>query len=306
MNRFEVLAADYLAARRVGGFRLTSQARILAGFVAYLAETNAATITIDNSLTYATRPAQARPIWWAHRLSVVRGFAAWAHTFDATVEIPPARLLPASASRRTPHIYTDDDISRLMAGARRLVPASRAATHETLIGFLAVTGMRVGEAINLCYGDVDFGQSLVIIRDGKFGKRRVVPLHPTTLAMLTRYSLQRAELCPLTSGVPLFVSNTGTKLPYNSVHVVFARLVDELGIVTESGRRPRMHDLRHRFAVETLLGWYRAGDDVAALMPRLSTFLGHVKPSNTYWYLSANPELFGLVAARLDCREGRS
>lgn len=299
MNRFEKLAADYLDARRTAGFALTSQARILNGFVRHLAATGASSITIENSLAFATQPAQATPIWWAHRLSVVRRFAVWVQLFEPVTQIPPPGLLPSPNSRRQPHIYTVDEIAKLLLAARSLRPALHAATHETLIGLLAVTGMRVGEAISLNIADVGLDEQLVYVRNGKFGKQRVIPVHSTTAAKLADYIRHRTARWPTGDQAPLFVSNTGNRLPYTSAHDVFARLVDHAGINTTTGHRARLHDFRHRFAVETLLGWYRAGDDVAALLSVLSTFLGHVKPSNTYWYLTATPELFGLVADRL-------
>lgn len=175
-----------------------------------------------------------------------------------------------------------------------------------MIGLLAVTAMRVGEALSLNIGDIDFDEHMVHVRHGKFAKQRVIPLHPTTVAKLTDYIRQRSDRWPTHDEAPLFVSNRGNRLSYTSTHDVFSRLVDHAGIVTATGHRARLHDFRHRFAVETLLGWYRAGDDVAAHLPILSTFLGHVKPSNTYRYLTASPELFGLVVDRLQQRGPRS
>lgn len=306
MTRFEILAADYLDARRTAGFTLASQARVLHGFVHYLTAIEASSITIENALAFATQPAPATPIWWSHRLSVVRGFAAWVRLFEPGTQVPPPGLLPSPNSRRQPHIYTAEDIANLVDGARTLRPVLRAATHETLIGLLAVTGMRIGEALSLNIADLDLVERIVHVRHGKFDKQRVIPLHPTTVAKLSDYIRQRNDRWPTHDEAPLFVSNSGNRLSYTSAHDVFACLVDHAGIVTATGRRARLHDFRHRFAVETLLGWYRSGDDVAAQLPILSTFLGHVKPSNTYWYLTATPELFGLVVDRLQQRGPRS
>jgi integrase len=192
-----------------------------------------------------------------------------------------------------------------MVAARDLRSALRAATFETLVGLLAVTGVRIGEALRLDRGDVDMDEGVLQIRDTKFGKSREVPLHTSTVESLAVYARRRNRLCPQPVDPAFFVSTVGTRLLYCNVHVTWLNLVRRTGLSPRSAScRPRPHDLRHSFAVRTLLGWYQDGVDVQARMPALSTYLGHVHPANTYWYLSGAPELLSLAAARLDTQPG--
>jgi integrase/recombinase XerD len=200
----------------------------------------------------------------------------------------------------TSDIYTPADLTALLAAAGRLPSSRRAATYQTLFALLSVTGMRVGEAIRLDTTDLDWGQGVLLIRQSKFGKSRYVPLHPSTVEGLRDYADRRLEYQPLPGTVSFFVSLTGRRLIYPTVQDVFGQLRDDTGIGAGAARRPRMHDLRHTFAVTTLLGWYRDGADVTARLPWLSTYLGHHDPRSTYWYLSATPELLAIAAARLD------
>ncbi len=303
MSRVAFLAEEYLQTRRALGYKLTSQGRILAGFVRYLDDAGAPRITVEAALGFATQPAHAHPIWWTRRLSVVRCFATYVQAVDPTTEVPPTCLLARGVPRAVPYLYAPSEIASLMAGARTLRPPLHAATYETLIGLLSVTGLRVGEAIALGRDDVDFEARLLIVRAAKFGKDRLVPLHPSSVEALQRYVRCRDARWPTSGAETFFVSTVGTPLTYNSVRGIFARLAERAGIVAHGRCRPRLHDFRHRFAVETLLGWYRSGEDVAARLPLLSTFLGHVKPSSTYWYLSATPELLALAAGRLELPE---
>jgi integrase/recombinase XerD len=303
MSALTLLAEEYLETRRALGYKLTSQARILAGFVGYLDTAGATRITVETALGFATLPAEAHPIWWTRRLSVVRGFATYMQAIDPTTEVPPTGLFARGTPRATPYFYTPAEIAALMAAAHALRPPLHAATYETLIGLLAVTGMRVGEAIALGRDQLDIDRGLLIVRAGKFGKDRLVPLHPTTIEALQLYAQRRDTQWPASTASTFFVSTVNTRLTYNTVRVVFARLAGQAGLVARGRCSPRMHDFRHRFAVETLLGWYRSGDDVAARLPLLSTFLGHVKPTSTYWYLSATPELLALAAGRLERQE---
>ena len=252
-------------------------------------------------MTWATAPADTDPVWWSRRLSVVRCFARHLHAIDPDTEVPPAHQLPRSTSRAVPYPYTPGDITALMTAAAALRSALQAATYPALIGLLSVTGMRVGEAIKLNRDDVDFDQGTVSIRLGKFGKSRLLPLHPTTLAALHAYAHRRDVLCPSPATTALFVSTVGTRLTYNSVRVIFAGLTRQAGLLPRSARcRPRLHDLRHRFAVQTLLDWYQADADIAARLPLLSTYLGHVRPGTTYWYFEATPELLALATDRIE------
>jgi integrase/recombinase XerD len=294
-------AAQYLGLRRALGYKLARQGELLLDFVGYLQAVGAGRVTIEHALAWATLPTRADPVWWSARLGVVRGFARYLHALDPATEVPPVGLLPDRDHRVTPYIYTDDDLARLLTAAGQLRPALRAATYQTLIGLLAVTGMRVGEAIGLDRGDLDPAQRLLTIRHGKFGKSRQLPLHESTVEALLGYAaLVHAQRRPTPRGSSLLVSTTGTRLIGNNASAVFSRLVREARLDWSGRRRPRLHDLRHRFAVLTVLGWYRTGVDVEPRLPLLSTWLGHIGPASTYWYLSAVPELLALAAQRVE------
>jgi integrase len=222
-------------------------------------------------------------------------------TFDDTTEVPPADLLPASYSRVTPYLYSDEEIERLMAAARLLSPALRGLTYSTLIGLLAVSGMRVGEAIRLDRDDVDYGRSLLVVRNSKREKAREVPLHETTLEALDTYANLRDRHYPERTSESFFVSTIGTRLYPVNVNKTHRDLVALAGLEGRGRRcRPRIHDLRHSFAVKTLIDWHRDGLDVDARMPLLSKVLGHANPASTYWYLQAAPELLALVARQVE------
>lgn len=293
-------AEDYLAIRRALGFKLVNQGRLLMEFIDYLERAGATRLTTAVAVAWAREPARADPSWWGQRLSVVRGFARHLHAIDATCPVPPADVLPARFRRAVPHLYSASDIAKLMRAASALHPPLRAATYTTVIGLLAATGMRIGEAIRLDRDDVDRAAHLLVVHAGKNGKSREVPLHPSTLGALETYARQRDQRCPRQIPDSFFVSARGDRLYYRSVSATFRRLVGEAGIQAATARPPRLHDLRHSFIVATLLDWYRSGADVEALMPRLSTYVGHAKPSATYWYLEAAPELLALAAERLE------
>lgn len=295
----------YLVIRRALGFKLERAGLLLADFVAHLEANEADTITTDAALVWATLPPNGASNWWAQRLSVVRGFARHLHAIDPTHEVPPPGLLPGRSHRATPYLYADRDIAALMAAARGVRSPLRAATFETLVGLLAVTGLRIGEALRLDRDDVDLVDGVLRIRLSKFGKSREVPLHPSTVDALAAYTRERDRLCRRPVDRAFFVSTAGTRLLYCNAHLAWLDLVRRAGLQRRSAAcRPRPHDLRHSFAVRTLLGWYPDGADVHARLPLLSTYLGHVHPGNTYWYLSAAPELLTLVVARLDATVG--
>lgn len=296
---------DYLVIRRALGFKLKRAGLLLGDFVAHLEANEADTITTDAALAWATLPPNGASNWGAQRLSVVRSFARHLHAIDPTHEVPPPGLLPGRSHRATPYLYADRDIAALMAAARGLRSPLRAATFETLVGLLAVTGLRIGEALRLDRDDVDLVDGVLGIRLSKFGKSREVPLHPSTVDALAAYTRERDRLCRRPVDRAFFVSTAGTRLLYCNAHLAWLDLVRRAGLQRRSATcRPRPHDLRHSFAVRTLLGWYPDGADVQARMPLLSTYLGHVHPGNTYWYLSAAPELLTLVVARLDATVG--
>lgn len=293
--------ADYLAVRRALGYKLQRTEKLLQQFIAYLEAVGATRVTVDAALSWATLPSEGDVSWWAGRLTVVRRFASYLRSLDPQTEVPPTDLLPGRSHRAVPYLYNDQEIVALMDATRILSSLLRMLTYRTLIGLLAVTGMRVGEAIRLDRTDLDLEHGLVTIHLSKFGKSRQLPLHLTTLAALTDYLRRRDELHPHAKAPSLFISPAGTRLLYCNVHWTFLRLVREAGLKPRSNAcRPRPHDLRHSFAVKTILDAYRANADVAARLPLLSTYLGHANPAHTYWYLSAAPELLALAGQRLE------
>ena len=232
---------------------------------------------------------------------MVRGFAAYLHSLDPAHQVPPADLLPRRSRRATPYLYRDEEIAALLAAAGRLRFPLRVATYRTLIGLLAVTGLRVGEAIRLDRGDLDVAHELLVVRDSKFGKSREVPLHPSTMRALRGYLRLRDRLQPPPSAPALFISPAGTRLLYCNVHATFRQLRRRAGLQPRSAScRPRIHDLRHTFAIRTLLDGYQHEGDVQPRLSLLATYLGHVHPDSTYWYLSAAPELLALAGQRLE------
>lgn len=297
-------AADYLQLRRALGHKLADAHRLLPRFVACLDADGATTVTIEAALAWACRPdADPASSVWMRRMAVARGFARHMAGIDPGTEVPPRGLVTFRQRRRSPFIYSEADITVLMAQARRTIPTPlRAATVETLIGLLAATGLRVGEAIRLERPDLIWADSMIVVRDSKFGKSRLVPLHASAVAALAAYAEQRDRLRPRAQSPTFFISTTGTALLYSDLCHTFRRLADETGVGAPG--RPTIHDLRHTFAVKTLAGWYRDGHDVQARLPRLATFLGHRNPASTYWYLSAAPELLSLAAARLEVAQG--
>jgi integrase len=220
---------------------------------------------------------------------------------DERNEVVPTEIVPSRPSRATPFLYTDEQVKTLMQAARGLPSPIRQASFQTIVGLLWATGMRIGEALKLDTADVDLAHGILTVRETKFGKSRELPIHETTASALHAYAKCRVRLCRQ-AGVPaFFLSAAGTRILYCNFHLGFQELVRAAGIERRSAScRPRPHDLRHSFAVRTLIGWYRDGRDVQAMLPRLSTYMGHVNPANTYWYLSAAPELLGLAADRLE------
>jgi len=292
---------EYLAVRRALGFKMEREGRLLPDFISYLELRGAPAVTTALALEWAKQPPDGHPAWWAQRLGAVRGLAKHLQAFDARTEVPPPELLPHRSRRATPFLYSPQDIARLMEAARNLCPPLRSATYTTLIGLLAVTGMRVGEAIRLDRQDVDWTYGLLVVRNSKFGKSREVPLHDSTVETLRGYERLRDRHVRRPKAPSFLLSTAGTRLLYKNVHRTFLDLVRQAGLQRRSAHcRPRPHDLRHTFAVSTLLDWYRTGADVEAQLPLLSTYLGHADPGSTYWYLSATPELLSLAARRLE------
>ncbi|MGH3472927.1 MAG: tyrosine-type recombinase/integrase [Nocardioidaceae bacterium] len=293
--------ADYLALRRTLGYRLERPEKLLNQFLAHLEATGQDVVSVGNAVEWAQLPANGAPNWWGYRLSVVRGFATYLHALDPAHEVPAAELLPQRPQRATPYLYSTADVAVLIAATSSLRTPLRRATVATLIGLLAVTGIRVGEAIALDRSDIDLASGRLLVRSGKFGKTRELWLHPTTLDALKRYQRLRDRAAPRTETAAFFVSAAGTRLLYCNIHNTFHRLVKLAGLTPRSTScRPRIHDLRHSFAVHAMIDAYAAGQDGQARLTLLSTWLGHVDPANTYWYLSASPELMTVAGMRLE------
>lgn len=299
-------ADQYLRLRRSLGHDLADAGRLLPRFVAYLGTIGAQTVSVEAAIAWAQAPAaQPATTVWPRRMTVARGFARHMAGIDPSTEVPPLGLIRYRQRWRPPFVYTNTDIAALMTEARRSIPSPlRAATFETLIGLLAVTGMRVGEAIRLDRGDIDRSEGTLLIRESKFRKSRLLPVQPSTMDALDAYASRRDELHPGPTAPSFFVSLKGTRLIYAVVSEVFRHLRNNAGIGAGSAVRPRIHDLRHTFAVATLVGWYGDGQDVQGRLPLLTTYLGHRDPRSTYWYLSAAPELLALAAQRLDVAQG--
>ena len=291
--------AAYLRTRRALGFKLKREGELLPQFVAYLDERGSSLVTTAAAIAWAAQPRDAAPAWWTQRLVVVRGFAKYLQTIEPRTEVPSLDHLPHHRARSAPYVYSAADITALLSAADTLRSPLKTATYKTLLGVLAVTGMRVGEAVALDERDVNRRRAALVIRKTKFDKSREVPVHASTVEALDRYRRDRDRLAPRRNSSSFFISTVGSRLIYNNVHETFLHLIYAAGL---GKRRPRptIHDLRHSFAIQTVLGWYRDGSDVEARLPLLSTYLGHVGPSSTYWYLTAVPELLEAATLRLE------
>ena len=308
MNALRQALSDYLVVRRSMGYKLKREEKLLAQYLNYLEERGQRHIAVDNALAWATLPRGGHRRWWANRLSMVRGFAVYLRAIDPATEVPPPDLLPSRPCRATPYLYSDQQVAALLAATTILCTPFRVATYRTLIGLLAATGMRVGEALALDRRDFNPQPGLLVVRHGKFGKERELPVHPTVTAALQRYLCRQDRPRPserVQRQSALFTSTAGTRLLYCNVHWTFVKLLRHACIEPRSAScRPRIHDLRHSFAVATLLDAYAPDGDPAACIPLLSTYLGHVDPAQTYWYLSAAPELLALAGQRLESYVG--
>lgn len=301
MSTLAAAADDYLRVRRALGYKLDRQGRHLLQFIAYLDRAGATRVTIEHAIAWATLPAGTTGSYWSDRLSVVRQFARYLQTIDPACEVPAKLLLPYRRERPIPFLFTEADIERVMRAAGQLRGELHAATTQTLIGLMAVTGIRVGEAIGLDRDDVDRSGQLIRVIDGKFAKSREVAVHETTIAALDRYTEVRDRICRSPRCDAFFLSRNGTRLLYQCVRPVFMRLIAACGLEHRSPNSPpRPHSLRHSFAVNTLRDWYADDVDVQARLPLLSTHMGHVTPASTYYYLTAAPDLLALVATRLE------
>ena len=300
MSEFAGHVSDYLRMRRALGFKLEFAGQVLPQLVAYLDAAGATTLTVDLAVAWAQLPQGVHPVTWNHRLGAVRGFAAYLKTIDAATQIPPADVFAGQGPRPSPYLWSDSDIVRLVQAAGDLKPKLRGATLRAVLGLLAVSGMRIGEVLAVDCDDLDVEQAILTVAEGKYHRQRLIPLHPSTLEALCSYATLR-DGHPRATPTAMFVSwRDGTRLSYGAVAYSYKQLTDRLALRTPSGRPPRIHDLRHAFAVRTLIDWHRAGHDIHRRMPQLSDYLGHVNPEGTYWYLTACPELMGLAAQRLE------
>jgi integrase len=300
MSDLRLAMNDYLTVRRQLGFQLRETGQMLDDYVSFCEHAGEQHLTTELAVRWA-RSVKAHPNRWQRRLGVVRGFARYLSTIDPETEIPSEDLLRASLPRVAPYLYSPAEITALMGAARELTPPFRAATFETMIGLLAVSGLRVGEALGLDRGDVDLHDGVMVVRSGKQGKQREVPLHDTTTTALVEYGHARDRSVREPQSEAFFLSPAGERVSRGPFNATFVTLIRRIGLEGRGQRvRPRPHDLRHSLAVRTLIDWYRDGEDVDRQMPLLSTFLGHVDPASTYWYLEAAPELLALISERLE------
>ena len=299
MKSFRNLLADYLVLRRSLGYKLQGDGVRLSSFVSFLEQEHASHITVQLALKWAMNTAGQGQ----HRLIMVRGFAKYIAAFDDRTEVPPADLLPRKSQRLRPHIFSDEEVRLLLKSARNYGHDKPRGTYYCLFGLLAVSGLRSGEAMRLHIKDVNLTNGVLTVSGTKFGKSRFVPLHPSVVDELRKYRKQRDSLHAPHASAHFFIGRRGAQLCHRSMYNVFSRLCAGIGLQNKPGRgKPRLHDFRHRFAIRTLIDWYRDGQDVEARLPTLATFLGHVSVESTYWYLSEYPELMRFAVSRLDSR----
>lgn len=303
MKSLQARLTEYIAARRALGTRLEEPANTLRQFVQFLTRKKARFITISLALEWSQQSQGVQRATWARRLSMVRQFARWLSVSEHRHEVPPPRLLDVRHRRGKPHIYSDPEISRLMTEAGQLKSRSgmNALTLQTLIGLLAATGLRPGEAAALEISDVDLQGQVLQVRCSKFDKSRQVPIHPSTVVALNRYASERDRVFRPPTSSYFFVSAKGSALDLGNARRWFCDVSRSCGLRKapagpRSGRGPRLQDLRHTFATRRLVEWYQAGCDVGAQMPKLATYLGHSSVECTYWYIEAVPELLELAA----------
>ncbi len=303
MNTLPQALEEYLALRQAMGFQVRDARPLLRRFIAFLEQQQATYITQALAVHWATESGADQPAEWSRRLTLIRGFARYRSGTDPRTQIPATGLLPYRPQRASPYLYTDAQIEQLLQAAEQLPSPTRlrAHTYVAAFGLLAVTGMRVGELVGLDDQDIDLARGHLTIRHGKFGKSRLLPMHPTTREALRRYATERDRCYPIPQSSSFLVSEQGIRLTHWAVRRTFVTLSRQVGLRGPADSHgPRLHDFRHRFAVEVLLRWYREGVDVERHLPELSTYLGHVKVSDTYWYLSATPELLQLAMNRLE------
>ena len=312
MKTFEKAAADYLVLRRSVGFRFERHEIHLREFVAFLKERDARWITTQLAQQFATCHTDHGSKTQAGRLSVARGFATYMLGVDPRTEVPPFGLLPARCVRARPYIYTAAEVRRVLTAAREcdsVYHPLRPWNLYCILGLLAVTGMRISEVINLRPDDIDWERQVLTVRKTKFGKTRLVPLHASTMKILTAFAAKRErevarrERKNRRKAFYFFFSKRGQRYDASYIWRMFCELSREVGLRAPGARHgPRLHDFRHRFAVETLVRCYRSGASVEHGLSLLSTYLGHTQVSHTYWYLSCSPRLMAAASDRLESR----
>jgi integrase len=305
MNTLTEAIHEYVSMRQGLGFKLVQVERLLRDFAAFMETHGGSSVTVELALQWAGQPVGRQLATVAKRLNAIRGFARYHSATDARTEIPERGLLPNRPRRAKPYLYTEDEIANLLAAARALKSDTglRGQAYYCLFGLLAVTGLRISEALGLQCQDVNLQQGWLTVCGAKFGKSRLVPLHHSTRGALERYAKCRDAEFDHPGSANFFVSETGKPLRASTVRKTFLQLSIQTGLRKPTDRTgPRLHDFRHRVATETLLRWYRSGEDVERRLPALSTLLGHSRTSDSYWYISACPELMGEAARRLEQR----
>lgn len=295
----------YLSLRRQLGTQLEKPAELLHRFVEFLEREGAEVITTALALRWALAPAEATTATCARRLAHVRRFAVWMTAADPRTEVPSPALLPSRYQRRRPYIYREEELDRIVREAAQLPSPSglRGPTYATLFGLLAATGLRLGEALDLDRDDVDLRSGVLAIRRAKFGKSRFVPVHDSARNALQRYAEQRDRLIAHPTCPAFLLSPRGTRLRQGTVRYTFAVVSRAVGLRAPAsayrhGHGPRLHDMRHTLAANTLVRWYREGREVERELPKLATYLGHTHVADTYWYIEAIPELLHLATER--------
>jgi len=304
MMSLQSSAKDYLAMRRALGFKLQRYEAWLMDFVAFMKQHHVRRITVQWVVRWVRENPSTNPGYQGLRFGTVRAFAIHHSTIDSRTEIPPADLMPRHPGRNRFYLYSNKEIQRLLE--QTLIPRAGSTSltrwvRYTLYGLLSVTGLRIGEALRLNSSDVDLEQGILTIRDSKFGKSRLVPIHSSTCTALRKYLRRRNVYFKGRSLVPFFVSRRGTRLSHNDAWKSFVRLSRKIGLRDPTARRgPCLHDFRHRAAVQAMLKCYRSGADPERSLPALSTYLGHASLRYTYWYLHQNPALMKQAVARLE------
>ncbi len=299
------LAKTYLAERRCLGFDLKISGQVLMNFARFAdAMEHRGPITEDLALTWAHATTSDRAITWARRIEIIRPFAKYLKQLYPDTVVPRCDLCGRAHRRLAPHIYTEQELNELLAASAAMLPAGsiRPLTYETLFGLIAATGLRISEAINLRRDDVNLAEGTLIVRETKFHRSRLIPLHPTVIRAMKRYATRRALIVAPEPCSSFFVNLDGRKLQARTVHWAFDRLRKQLAWTSRGDHAlPRIHDLRHTFVCRRILKWYQDGENVDNRMMALSTYLGHVKPSDTYWYLTAVPDLMEIVSQKFAC-----